>query len=130
VLAAGADGSVILWDLATGKTRTTFSGHGKSVTDAVFSPDGTQVASVSVDQTLRVWDAASGAEICLYNLAGGLRIDFRDSNQLTTYDQSATLREFPLSVDRVIDSVRKMARPLKSDECKRYFGDQTCPVLQ
>jgi dipeptidyl aminopeptidase/acylaminoacyl peptidase len=38
------------------------------VNGAVFSPDGTKLASVSWDTTIKIWDAASG--ICLTTLSG------------------------------------------------------------
>ena len=31
--------------------------------DAVFSPDGRRLATASVDQTIRIWDLATGQEI-------------------------------------------------------------------
>jgi WD40 repeat protein len=40
-LASGSkDGSVILWDVATGKTQTTFPGHKDMVGAVDFTPDG------------------------------------------------------------------------------------------
>ena len=36
---------------------------------AAFSPDGSRVVTASVDETARIWDAASGQEIAVF---GGL----------------------------------------------------------
>ena len=39
----------------------TLTGHSHHVHDLAFSPDGTQIASASFDQTIHIWDVSSGA---------------------------------------------------------------------
>ena len=41
----------------------TLAGHSSSVTSTAFSPDGTRVVSGSLDYLLKIWDAATGAEV-------------------------------------------------------------------
>jgi len=50
------DGSIALWDLATGERRVELSGHGDLVYSLDYSPDGTRLVSGSRDGTLRLWD--------------------------------------------------------------------------
>src|SRR5262249_54523694 len=41
----------------------TLYGHRDEVTSVVFSPDGTRLATASLDGTARVWDARTGQEL-------------------------------------------------------------------
>src|SRR5206468_4258081 len=43
--------------------RQTLLGHTGSLTSVCFSPDGKHIVSGSLDQTVKVWDAATGQEI-------------------------------------------------------------------
>jgi WD40 repeat protein len=57
---ASDDGTVRLWDVATGKTRTTLTGHTDRATAVGFSPDGRTLATASIDGTVRLWDVETG----------------------------------------------------------------------
>lgn len=43
--------------------RRTFSGHTEGINDAVFSPDGRLLATVSQDTNVKLWDVSTGQEI-------------------------------------------------------------------
>jgi Tol biopolymer transport system component len=63
-LAAGCwDGTVRLWDLATGKELRPFTGHEGWVKSVAFSPDGQTLASGGQDGSVRLWDPATGREL-------------------------------------------------------------------
>jgi WD40 repeat protein/serine/threonine protein kinase len=59
----GVDGSVRIWDVATGQQRLATSGHGGSVHCLAFSPDGRRIASAGTDLAIMVWDTGSGLEV-------------------------------------------------------------------
>ncbi|UAW63596.2 NACHT domain-containing protein [Mycoavidus sp. HKI] len=48
-------------DISNWTTLYTLQGHTSTVRSVVYSPSGTQIASGSLDRTVRLWDAESGA---------------------------------------------------------------------
>jgi WD40 repeat protein len=64
VLAIGSpDGTVQMWDVATGKELSQFKAPPNSFGALVFSPDGKTLATRGGDQTIRLWETASGKEV-------------------------------------------------------------------
>jgi len=60
VLTAGSDGTVRLWDAATGSPRQVFRGDSHSLADAALAPDGSVIVAGGSDGFLRFWDASNG----------------------------------------------------------------------
>ena len=55
VATAGADGTVRVWEAATGRLGTVLRGHERAVIEAHFSPDGKRLASLDESGMIRVW---------------------------------------------------------------------------
>ncbi|HEX4610983.1 MAG TPA: hypothetical protein VH092_22525, partial [Urbifossiella sp.] len=63
IAGAGFDGTVRLWDAATGGRRHSLPGHGESAHAVAFSPAGDVLATGGADGRVRVWDAATGRHL-------------------------------------------------------------------
>merc|ERR1712121_274748 len=50
------DGTLRLWDLASGNTTRRFVGHDKDVLSVAFSADNRQIVSASRDKAVKVWN--------------------------------------------------------------------------
>ena len=72
IVSASSDKTLKIWDAATGRELRTMTGHTTLVNACAVSPDGTWIVSASGgttsetsdknnDNTLRIWDAATGA---------------------------------------------------------------------
>jgi WD40 repeat protein/serine/threonine protein kinase len=95
-LAAGnCDGTVQVWDAATGRELHTLAPHGGDMLRVAFSPDGTRIAVAAGHNfvlgdrwEIKLWDAATGKEV--YTLsgrqgAGDLKLAFSpDGKRLAT----------------------------------------------
>jgi WD40 repeat protein len=68
LVTASLDGTLRVWDVATGQQVWLLRGHAGPVLAAAYSPDGTRIASGGQDRLLRLWDAATGEE--MIRLAG------------------------------------------------------------
>ncbi len=60
VVSCGGDGTVRVWDAATGQEVRRLKGHASVVQRVVFSPDGRRLASAGSDGRIQLWDVATG----------------------------------------------------------------------
>ncbi|HEX7303955.1 helix-turn-helix domain-containing protein [Lentzea sp.] len=102
---AGASGNTLtLWNLTTG-TPTRLTGHTGQVLDVVFSPDGSRVATASVDRTVIIWDTASGAQLRTLahhrNVVNGLAFS-PDGRLLATGSHDFSLKLWDLATGEVL----------------------------
>jgi WD40 repeat protein len=62
LLSASEDGTLKLWDVATGRLLQTFEGHSGRAVALAFSPDGARVM-VSDGSSLKLWNTATGQHL-------------------------------------------------------------------
>jgi WD40 repeat protein len=64
VLSAGFDGTVRVWEVATGRERIAFKGHAHPhIHGLAILPDGRRALSAGADRVVRLWDMDDGHEI-------------------------------------------------------------------
>jgi WD40 repeat protein len=100
LVSANFNGTVKLWDVASGRLLRTLDGHSDVVYKGVFSPDEKLLASCSRDGKIGIWDVATGRE--LRTLSGHTRpvkaVAFSpDGNLLASASNDGTLRLWDVS---------------------------------
>lgn len=63
----GGNGTLKVWDCASGQETLALKGHTGWVLGVAFGPEGKQLVSGGTDRTVRVWDLATGQETLSLN---------------------------------------------------------------
>jgi WD40 repeat protein len=108
-----------LWDVATGTLLRTFQGHTKTIWAGEFSPDGGLIISASDDQTLRLWDAATGANIHILHHENRVRscAFSPDGQSILSASTDDTLRLWDVSSGESIFILRQDSNPQGIRSC-------------
>jgi WD40 repeat protein len=103
IITGNFNGTVKLWDVASGTVLRTLNGHSDLVYKGVLSPDEKLLASCSRDGRIKIWDPATGVE--LRTLTGHTRpvkaIAFSpDGSLIASASNDGTLRIWDVATGR------------------------------
>jgi hypothetical protein len=140
LVSASLDGTVRLWDVASGNQRgEPLTGHNVEVFGVAFSPDGKLLASAGEDETVRLWGVASrnqrGQPLTGHTgLVYGLEFS-PDGKLLASASVDETVGLWEIEVESLIaDACSTANRNLSNDEWIRFVGPEfdyarTCSSL-
>ncbi len=121
VLAGAADRTIRLWEVATGRTLSTLTGHMDLVQAVAFSPDGNTLVSASSDTTIKLWEVATGRELRTLNGHEGevMSVTFSpDGKTLASGSQDGTVRLWDDSEVLPVYELGKLeGKPSRWDPC-------------
>ena len=108
-MTGASDDTASIWELATGKRVMVLKGHGNTVRDTTYSPDGQYIATASDDNKILLWDTKTGTSIREFrgHDASVQSVGFSpDGKFLITSSNDETARIWDVHAGTVIRSLR------------------------
>lgn len=96
LMIGSAEGRVVLWDPDTQRIEVTPPGHGGEILDAAMTPDGSELITLSTDQTVRAWTppvAPQRIELT-GNASGSLAVAVASDGTVASGDVAGAVRIF------------------------------------
>jgi WD40 repeat protein/serine/threonine protein kinase len=120
ILTAASDGTVRLWDAATGSPRQIFPGDSHSLADAALAPDGSVIVAGGSDGFLRFWDTSNGHLLWTLQAHSSFVIGVHwEGGELVTRSRAGDVARWALpSPDKVIEAchARTCASPAMEEK--------------
>ncbi len=120
------------------RVRLTLRGHKDRVQSVAWSPDGSKLATASVDKAAMVWDAETGRELLTFRGHGGYVFSIAwapDGNKLATASQDGTARVWEARTGRELltlpghrSAVNSVAWSRDGTKLATASNDQTAKV--
>jgi WD40 repeat protein len=123
-------GPVLVSDPGSGAVVARLTGHTGGTWSLDLSPDGTRLATVGRDGTVRLWDTRTWTEqLALPGHAGsGLSVRFSpDGRRLATLGDDGLARVWAMDLEDLLRIAQtKVTRTLSLEECRQYLHVEDC----
>jgi WD40 repeat protein len=124
------EGVADVWDARTGDRVATLAAA-SLISEIMFGPDGTSVATTHADGTIRLWDPDTGVQQLMLGGSAALAdyvVFSPDGTKLATTGSDAVVRVWALDLDDLIAIANeRLTRTLSDDECRQYLHVERCP---
>ena len=123
---------VRLWEADSLAPLQTLEGHTAPITWVAFSPDSSQIATASLDRTVRVWDTQTGELIFMppVESSGVVAVAFSaDGSRITAIYADGRILVQPIALEDAIEIAEaRVTRGFTDEECQRYLHVPSCPA--
>ncbi|HET7236909.1 MAG TPA: hypothetical protein VFK59_10820, partial [Actinomycetota bacterium] len=126
-IAVDSDDTTV-WDVRTGRLLATLPSSQERPYDIAFSPDGSRLAEMDPDGTVRLFDAGSGEEVLVLDGHDeGGQIAFSPDGSMLATVGGGMARIWALDIDDLLEIAREnVTRSLTDEECRQYIHTEAC----
>ncbi|KAF5973809.1 vegetative incompatibility protein het-e-1 [Fusarium bulbicola] len=124
-IASGSDdGTIKIWNVATGEEEQTLEGHTDSVTSVVFSNDDKLIASGSYDKMVKIWNVVTGTNLKIFDTGQFTEVlSFTDDDSVLVTSAGRFSLGFPdISVSQPSESEPKLGNTEAQGEVDPRLG--------
>lgn len=94
---------VAVWEVGSGRELYRIVGHEKSIRAVAFSPNGKYVATASDDNTARIWDAATGAQLRAFSEPDAVtHVAFPSNERIVTANRDGNARIWDAAESKLV----------------------------
>jgi WD40 repeat protein len=132
LVAVARRGSGEVWSLDDQEPQSVFASNPGNVFDASFHPSGAELATASLDGSVRLWDPETGVqrvELSAHDFQLHSVEYSMDGSMLISADNNGLIRSWATEIDDLVALAEdEVARDFTDEECRQYLHVESCPA--